>query len=112
MGYRSEGKLIVDAKAYALVCIEIGKPSILDEFEEELDHPDGFVVFSYTGFKMYESYPDVAALYKFLERLDYLSDTQESDVYDYIRVGEEEGDIVRCGTLGILSTCTTIEEYW
>lgn len=132
MGYLSHGKFALRKESYdqALI-LEIPLPQLLEDMTF-VDFSDEWVYWEFDGFKMYDSYPDVAEFYLFIEQFETAEwDCDEilwakgpihmlrevlhyhtpDECFDYVEVGEEEGDITRKGDGGIFHTYTEIEVY-
>ena len=86
MGYRCSGVLAVYVQAKLL---KQNLPALLKEMEEHI--LNDAIYFTYYGFKMYESYPEVSEFYEWLESLDNIpsTDAHYDSVYAYLEVGEE-----------------------
>ena len=93
MGYRSDGVLAITKEGLAKLLIhDVRMPEILSEMKSSVvgDHH----YWTYQGFKMYEQYPDVAELHQWL---DFLEETVGVEDFAYIRLGEDDDDILSMG---------------
>lgn len=107
MGYYNDGVLTINKKVWAYLsgqdALEVRPlPELMKEFSVDYS-PSDFITFSYYGFKMSTSYPEVK---EFHSLLDYLDETDFSKlgvigdmeyVYQYCRIGEETGDLENRG---------------
>ena len=119
MGYRSHGLVALDRELYdKFQMLQIKLPSILKYMEFEPARKD-HVVWSFDGFKMYPGYADVDELEEFLSFLGGngpwagMDECPErwKDNFQYIRIGEDSGDIEELGNYEWYHTSTHIEEY-
>ena len=133
MGYRSNGVFALKREVYdrAVLLDVLGTfPSLLKEIEPDIR--EDVVYWEYRGYKMYQGYPDVDEFTNWMEhfntdnvdelpwltgfqvphwRTGEMEDPDLEEMFQYIRVGEDDGDIEHIGTLGCLYTSTTIERY-
>lgn len=130
MGYRSSGTFVMMREAYdrAVTLDMLGTfPELIREITPEI--LKDYVYWEYDGYKMYSGYPDVDEFTNWMElfdtddedglpwlvgfeqpywRTNEMEPVPPSDVFQYIRVGEEAGDVEFKGNLGILSVRTEI----
>jgi hypothetical protein len=82
MGYRSEGAIWLPKETYNKLSDEL-KDDLVDNWNNESQE-----VWSFSGFKWYESFEDVS------KWTDFLRMCSQSDLdYDFIRLGEDDDDI-------------------
>lgn len=111
MGYRSSWYLAIEgdtANKVRQIIKDKSFPEDLQEFMDSVEHEefsDESAYFEMCDVKMYESYPEVAAFYKFLDSLD-------QDDFRYYEIGEEEGDISSQGlNIDLIYTRTEVVRY-
>ena len=88
MGYRCSGVLAVHKAIYMQAKIlKQDLPALLKEMDEHTQND--VIYFTYSGFKMYDSYPEVAELFTWLETLHQIepTDAHYDSVYAYLEVG-------------------------
>jgi len=110
MGYRSSWYLAIEGDTAKKIKQKIilgetleSVSSLLAFAENELE--EEIIYFEAHDIKMYESYPDVAAFYAWLNTLD-------AEEYKYYELGEEEGDISHRGfAYELLRITTDVERY-
>jgi hypothetical protein len=83
------------------------QPKALGEMHKTEFGEDHFS-FEYSGWKMYESYPDVKEFYGWLDTLDGI---EEGDEYAYVELGEEMEDITHRGSHELIYVARSIEAY-
>ena len=98
MGYRSEVVLAVNKEIMPeflahLATNDEAKNLVFSEYcELNQDYEgEGHLLVSWTNIKWYEGYPDVDVIEKFTCEMD--EDTENSEMFRFIRVGEEYEDI-------------------
>ena len=133
MGYRSNGVFALKREVYdrAVLLDVLGTfPSLLKEIEPDIC--EDVVYWEYYDYKMYEGYPDVDEFHNWmnyfvannLDELPWLTgfqllnwrtkemeDVELWGVFQYIRVGEDDGDIEHIGRLGCIHTTISIERH-
>lgn len=118
MGYRSHGVVALDKELYEeFQMLQIKLPSILIDmdFEPKSDH----VAWHFSGYKMYPGYSEVDELEEFFTFLQGGGSWQGMEEcperwenqYQYIRIGEDSGDIEESGVYEWYYTSTHIQEY-
>ena len=111
MGYRSQVTLALQPKAAALfttVRARGGELATLLEDANEGNHNDGNESYSWDHIKWYDSYECVAAIERFMDRLD------EEDMdgeYRFVRTGEDTDDNETRGHGFEIYISRTIEWY-
>jgi len=101
MGYRSDGKIVFYAlkqKDHAAIKLWVDENFPKDDFAYEERRSDGrtLMVFSFDGWKWYESYPEIQAANEAMEAFCVLFDSDDVKVQgamEFIRLGEEVEDI-------------------
>jgi len=110
MGYRSYGWLVLPTQIYNKVKESQGPEGILQIWQTEWDstkqmetNSGEYTILNYNDWKMYESYPDVDAIEKFVTEAecdeynitdDGGNKVSSSDLVRFVRVGEDNDDIV------------------
>tara|TARA_R110000787_G_scaffold270911_2_gene377964 strand:+ start:67 stop:432 length:366 start_codon:yes stop_codon:yes gene_type:complete len=102
MGYRSVVKIIfytLEDKDFPALKLWVDE-NIPDEFDFTESSRDGYRVLCYDNdwVKWYDSFPEVAAMQKALDRFDQVfgeGKTPLEFAYEFIRMGEEDEDIER-----------------
>ena len=92
MGYRSQVTLALQPQAAALFSTLRARGGGLAELIEDAhrgNHNDGVESYDWSGIKWYESYPEIAAIETFMDRLD---NEDMEDQYRFVRIGEESDD--------------------
>jgi len=64
-----------------------------------------FVNYSWYDIKWYDSYEDVSELTAFIDTIE------DSDDYQFLRLGEESGDIEEHGDLDVMYVASSVEFY-
>jgi len=101
MGYRSGGTIIfyaLNVKDHGAVKLWVDENFPKDDFAYEERRSDGrtLMVFSFDGWKWYESYPEIQAANEAMEAFCVLFDSDDVKVQgamEFIRLGEEVEDI-------------------
>ena len=98
MGYRSDVVLAVNKEimpeflAYLATNDEAKRMVFSDHCELNQDYEgEGHLLVAWTGIKWYEGFPDVDVIEKFTCEMD--EDTDNSEMFRFVRVGEEYEDI-------------------
>ena len=98
MGYRSDVVLAVNKEimpeflAYLATNDEAKRLVFSDHCELNQDYEvEGHLLVTWSGIKWYDGYPDVDVIEKFTCELD--EDTDKSEMFRFVRVGEEYEDI-------------------
>lgn len=92
MGYRSEVTLALKPAAVALFSTlrtRNGFASLLDEADVG-EHNDGTESYSWSSIKWYDSYEEISAINRLMDRMD---ENGMEDEYRFVRVGEDDSDI-------------------
>lgn len=141
MGYRSDGAFALRREAYDnAMTLEIKLPEILSEMEGPTIRED-WVYWEYSGFKMYDGYADVDELMEFIAYFeDRTTDEWPDEIlwargatfkriiagtadepkeeycspkesFEYIRIGEESGDVEHKGAYELFGVVTQLEIY-
>ena len=102
MGYRSEVVLAVNKEimpeflAYLATSDEAGRLVFSDHDHLDQDYEEGgHLLVNWTSIKWYESYPEVNVIEKFTCEMEQEED--KSEMFRFIRVGEEYEDIEQRG---------------
>ena len=102
MGYRSEVVLAVNKEIMpeflAYLATNEEARNLVYSHADHLDQDyeqGGHLLVSWSGIKWYESYPEIAVIEKFTCELD--ADTDKSEMFRFIRVGEDYEDIEQRG---------------
>jgi len=101
MGYRSDGKIVFYAlkqKDHAAIKLWVDENFPKDDFDYEEREMNGrkIMEFSFSGWKWYESYPEVQAIEKAMNDFCALFDGENAAVevaMEFVRLGEEYEDI-------------------
>jgi hypothetical protein len=101
MGYRSDGSIVFYAtipENHAAVKLWVDENFPKENFAYEERRSDGrtLMVFSFDGWKWYESYPEIQAANEAMEAFCVLFDSDDVKVQgamEFIRLGEEVEDI-------------------
>ena len=108
MGYRSEGMLVISKKELEnKKATDSGLPAALDDMSQG-EFNNEYMSYVFSGWKMYETYPDVVEFYAWLDELDCHAD---DEAYAYIELGEEIDDVTERGTTELINVVRTIETY-
>lgn len=94
MGYRSDIVIAISTEMYNRAFLEGTLPAILKEHAPT--KTDTAVYWKLDGFKWYQMYPEVDAVARFLKSIEERKDGVGH--YGFIRIGEEDDDIVSEGT--------------
>lgn len=102
MGYRSEVVLAVDKKlmpeflAHLATNDEAKTMVFADHCELDQDYEgEGHLLVRWSSIKWYEGHPDVNVIERFISEMD--EDEDKSEMFRFVRVGEDYGDIDRRG---------------
>ena len=102
MGYRSDVVLAVNKEimpeflAYLATNDEAKRLVFSDHCELNQDYEvEGHLLVTWSGIKWYDGYPDVDVIEKFTCELD--EDTDKSEMFRFVRVGEDYADIEQRG---------------
>lgn len=102
MGYRSDGKLWFSEEAKELFTNEIAEA--LSEYDVET--AGNYTIYSFDGWKWYNSYPEIQLMENFMSELD-----EKEIPYEFIRMGEDDGDIEHRGDWDLFYISRSIEIY-
>ena len=98
MGYRSDVVLAVNKEimpeflAYLATNDEAKRLVFSDHCELNQDYEgEGHLLVAWTGIKWYEGFPDVGVIEKFTCEQD--EDTDNSEMFRFVRMGEDYGDV-------------------
>ena len=102
MGYRSEVVLAVNKEimpeflAHLATNDEAKRLVFSDHCHLDQDYcGEGHLLVNWTSIKWYEGYPDVDVIEKFTCEMD--EDTENTEMFRFVRVGEDYGDIEQRG---------------
>ena len=103
MGYRSDGKIVFYAlvpenHAAVKLWVDENFPKENFDYEERISDGRTLMVFSFDGWKWYDSYTEIQAITKAMEAFCVLFDSDDVSVQvqgamEFIRLGEEVEDV-------------------
>jgi hypothetical protein len=90
MGYRSQVALCFEKKAF-FKHVKDSKESFKDA--DIINVNEDCVLFIWEHVKWYDSYADVIAIEKVMDRISFDEELMDGDYFGFVRVGEETGHI-------------------